>query len=236
MRVSNNERRMNLLRRTAKETRAYRVTMKILAASLGCLVTLVAVIYLVAALYETSGSFTVNLNKAEMTRYGLSLSETRDMRYKTSHLDANIVENMTNIDGRTIPDNVDSDIGGEHNGDDYIAYTFYLQNTGRETVSYDYILSMSNATSGLDEAIRVKVFIDGRSTTYAKMSASGGPEPDTTPFYSGTEVMRGRTDDFKPGDIVRYTVVIWIEGPDPECLDFVLGGQLKIDMKMKIVE
>ncbi len=236
MRSSNNEKRMNFLRRTAKEVRNYRVLMKILAASLACLVTLVAVIYICAALYNKTGAFTVNLNKAQMTEYGLSLSETKDMRYRTSYLNANIVENMTNIDGNTIPSNVDSDIGGEHNGEDYIAYTFYLQNAGRHGVDYEYSLNLTNVSNGLDEAIRVRLYIDGEAETYAKMSNSEGPEPNTEPFYSGTVITRGVISDFKVEEISRYTVVIWIEGNDPECLDWVLGGQIKVDMRFSIIE
>ena len=33
----------------------------------------------------------------------------------------------------------------------------------------------------------------------------------------------------------KYTVVIWLEGNDPECLDNILGGEFKIDMSMSII-
>ena len=36
--------------------------------------------------------------------------------------------------------------------------------------------------------------------------------------------------DFKPGDIDKYTIVLWIEGSDPECNDNILGGEIKISM------
>ncbi len=237
MRSSNNETRMNFLRRTAKEVRRYRVTMKILSASLACISSLVAVIYVCAALYKNTGAFTVNLNKTEMTKYGLSLSETEDMRYRSSHLNAEISENMTNIDGKTIPVNVDK-VDGEHNGDDYIAYTFYLQNAGKEKISYEYALEMTNISNGLDDAIRVTVYIDGTPTTYAKAPTSGEEkEADADEnFYSGTQVMRGEIKDFEVDEKTKFTVVIWIEGNDPECLDFVIGGQIKFEMKMRITE
>ncbi len=238
MRSGNNETRMHFLRRTAKEVRQYRVTMKILATSLACIVSLVGIIYVCAALYENTGAFTVNLNKAEMTKYGLSLSETEDMRYKTSHLDASIAENMTNIDGKkTIPENVDN-VDGEHNGDDYIAYTFYVQNAGREKVSYEYALEMSNISNGLDDAIRARVYVNGVPTTYGKAPQSDAAKEDDVDenFYSGTQVMRGRVDDFEVNEKTKFTVVIWIEGNDPECLDFVLGGQVKFEMRMSIIE
>ncbi len=236
MRVSNNEKRLGIITRTAKETREYRVRMKILGILSGCLLSLLMVVYAIAALYEDTGSFTVSLNKYDMSESGLSLSETSDMRYKTSNLNARIATEMTNISGDWIPDNVDTSVDGEHNGKDYIAYTFYLTNSGRETVSYEHSLSVSNATKGLDDAIRVRLYVNGIPTTYAKKSANDIPEENTTPFNSAIEIMKGRVDGFKTGDKTRYTVVIWIEGNDPECLDFVIGGEVKIDMEIKVVD
>ncbi len=243
MRYSDNERRMNFLRRKAKEVRDYRVTMKILATCLACIASLVAVLYVSAALYEKTGAFTVSINKAEHQKYGLSLFSEYDSMDKrgrvrgTSHLDMNINENMTNIDGSTIPENID-DIDGEHNGEDYVAYTFYVQNTGEETVSYEYALKMTNASNGLDEAIRVKVYVNGKPTTYAKAPNSElEVEADADKnFRSGTDVMRTAVNDFEVGEYTKFTVVVWIEGNDPECLDWVLGGQLKFEMVMKVLD
>ncbi len=234
---TDNEFRMNFLRRQAKEVRQYRVLMKILATSLACIASLVAVVYVSAALYKNTGAFTVSLNKAEMTKYGLSLSETADMSYKTSYLNAEINENMTNIDGKTIPQSVD-EIDGEHNGEDYIAYTFYVQNAGKERVDYTYSLKMSNTSNGLDEAIRIRVYVNGSPTTYAKAPMSGGSkEPDADKnFFSGTEVMKDKLLNFQPGEKTKFTIVMWIEGNDPECLDWVLGGQVKIEMNMKLID
>ena len=47
--------------------------------------------------------------------------------------------------------------------------------------------------------------------------------------------MEGAVENFKPGDISKITVVIWIEGNDPDCTDDVLGGEFKVDMEMTVV-
>ena len=229
------ENRIITLRRTAKETRNYRVRMKILSILLVLLLILTGVVYGIAALYKKTGSFTVSIDKYEMTKYGLTLSENRDMTHNNSHLNAKISEQMTNIAGETIPDNVDM-IDGEHNGKDYIAYTFYLQNAGEVEVAYDYQLNVSNITQSLDEAIRVRLYVDGDPTTYAKTRSDGkGAEPGTTEFYSAGVITKDRIDAFEPGEITKFTVVIWIEGNDPDCIDWLIGGQLKVDMIMSIV-
>lgn len=229
------ENRLNVLKRTANEVRNYRVRMKILSALLVLLLIVTGVIYAVAALYKRTGSFTVSVDKYEMTKYGLTLSEHRDMSHNNSHLNAYIHEEMTNIAGETIAANVDM-IDGEHNGRDYIAYTFYLQNAGELEVAYDYQVNLSNVTQSLDEAIRIRLYVDGVPTTYAKTrSDGGGAEPGTTEFYSASVIAKDRVEYFEPGEITKFTIVIWIEGNDPDCIDWLIGGKLKVDMIMSVV-
>lgn len=208
--------------------------MKLLSIILALLVTLTGVIYIASVLYEKSGSFTVSVNKYEMQKYGLSLSESSDMARPSSSLNANVAEKMTNIAGETIDKNVDM-IDGEHNGRDYIAYTFYAQNAGEVEVSYDYSLNMTNVTNALDEAIRIRLYVNGEETTYAKTKSDGsGAEPGTVPFHSATVVTLGRVESFNPGEKTKFTVVIWIEGNDPDCIDWLIGGKLKLDMDIAI--
>lgn len=229
------ERRISILGRTAKEVRNYRVRKKILTTALICLVTVAMLLYGVSALYKKTGSFTVSIDKYEMTKYGLTLSESRDMSHNNSHLNAKISEKITNIAGESIDDNVDM-IDGEHNGSNYIAYTFYLQNAGEVEISYDYQVNVSNVTQGLDEAIRLRLYVNGNPTTYAKTrSDGGGAEPGTVEFYSANVMAKGRVDGFLPEAITKFTVVIWIEGNDPDCIDWLIGGQLKVDMLMNVV-
>ena len=233
--ITASENRISVLRRTAKEVKSYRVQMRILSLLLVLLLIATGVVYGIAALYKKTGSFTVLIDKYEMTKYGLTLSESRDMSHNNSHLNAKISEEMTNIAGETIPANVDM-IDGEHNGRDYIAYTFYLQNAGETGVAYEYQVNVTNITQSLDEAIRVRLYVDGDPTTYAKTrSDGGGAEPGTTEFYSANVVAMDRIDDFEPGEITKFTVVIWIEGNDPDCINWLIGGQLKVDMVMSIV-
>ena len=232
---ANSERRIGVLSRTASEVRNYRVRKKILLTALIGLVIFALILYVVAALYKRTGSFTVSIDKYEMTKYGLTLSESPDMTHNNSHLNARIDEEITNIAGESIPLNVDS-INGAHNGANYIAYTFYLQNAGEVEVSYDYQVTLSNVTQSLDEAIRLRLYVDGTPTTYAKTrSDGGGAEPGTVEFYSANVMARGRIDSFAPGEITKYTVVLWIEGNDPDCIDWLIGGKLKVDMLMSIV-
>ena len=229
------KKRIDLLRRAAKEVKNYRVRMKMLSILLVLLTTFVGVVYVAAVLYEQSGSFTVRVNKYDMQKYGLTLSESKEMTRPTSHLNAKIAEKITNIAAESIDANVDM-IDGQHNGRDYIAYTFYVQNAGETEVSYDYDVKFSDVTNALDEAIRLRLYVNGTPETFAKTKSDGtGAEPGTTEFHSASIVTRGRVDSFKPGDKTKYTVVIWIEGNDPDCIDWLIGGKIKLDMDINIV-
>lgn len=231
----------NFLRRTAMEAKKYSVRMRLCKTLLMALVVLVTIIYIVSVLYMKTGSFTVNLNKFDAQEYGLSLSEKKyagdktQFAAKTSNLNADIAEYMTNISEDSIPADVDM-IDGVHNGDNYIAYSFYLVNTGEHDVTYEYSIVIKNITNGLDTAIRVRLYVDGEYTTYARTRSDGmGAEPGTVEFESATTIISNRIDAFEPGSSHRYTVVVWIEGNDPDCVDALIGGTLKLDMIFRVV-
>jgi hypothetical protein len=46
---------------------------------------------------------------------------------------------------------------------------------------------------------------------------------------------QGRIDNLDPGECTKYTIVVWLEGNDPDCIDWLIGGQLKVDMLMNVV-
>ncbi len=112
----------------------------------------------------------------------------------------------------------------------------YLHNGGNSNTFCTYEVIMSNIAQGLDEAIRLRLYVDGTPTTYAKTASDGsGAEMGTTPFYSANIMAQGRIDDLAPKESVRFTVVIWIEGNDPNCVDWLIGGKMKIDMTIGVV-
>lgn len=225
------------LRRKSNEVKRHFILMRVLALLVIILVLLVAVAYAISYFYDKFGSFTVKVNKYDMVHQGLTLSETPDYDRSNAVLNANIVYDMTNISGEDIPPNVDK-INGSHNGDSYIAYTFYLINSGDDTVSYTGEMNIENVTKGVDEAVRIAVYKNGEKTVYGKTKSSGmGKESDCdSEFLSSSVVMRTSGDKFKAKDKDKYTVVIWLEGNDPDCVDAIIGGTLKLSMSFKITE
>ena len=221
---------------TVEEINKYDTRSKVLKIAGIAAAVLLLIIYLIACLYKETGSFTISVNKHEMVKYGLSLCETRDLSKPASVLNMLIDEEITNIAGEDIPENVDM-IDGEHCGDNHLAFTFYLFNAGDvDMINYEWQIKMSNIYNGIDEAIRVKLYIDGEPTVYAKTASDGsGAEPNTTEFYSSDIVALGRKDNFLTGSVTKFTIVVWLEGPDPDCLDWIKGGKMRLEMLFSIV-
>ena len=46
-------------------------------------------------------------------------------------------------------------------------------------------------------------------------------------------VFQDSIKNFKPDEIHRYTIVIWLEGSDLECTNDILGGEIRAHMNFK---
>ncbi len=55
-------------------------------------------------------------------------------------------------------------------------------------------------------------------------------------FLSSTTVAGGTVTGVKPMESHKYTVVIWLEGDDPDCTDDLIGGHAGMDMNFALVE
>ena len=220
----------------AVAAKKYILKMRLLRGLVGTILVFLLSGYIAVSLYSKFGSLTISINKFESTQYSLTLSETRDFKELSATIAAKEVPDITNISGADLPADLDS-IDGQHNGKNYFAYTFYILNNGENTLSYEYQMVLSNVTNDVDKAIRIRLYVDGTPTTYARTRSDGtGPEPDTTEFRTTSVVMNDFKADFKPGNFTKFTVVIWIEGDDPDCTDELIGGDLKCEMKFSVIE
>ncbi|HAX03479.1 MAG: hypothetical protein A2Y45_00035 [Tenericutes bacterium GWC2_34_14] len=125
---------------------------------------------------------------------------------------------------------------------DYVAYTFYLNNNGFETVDIIYHIRITENYKSMDKAIRVLVIEDDEETIYQKPDSHDGSVPinysiplqQTEKFVSDTIITRKRILNFQPGMLKKFSVVVWIEGMDPDTTDDILGGMIKLQMNFSI--
>ena len=194
------------------------------------LLIVISIIYLALYIVYEGGRFTVTLDKNLSNRKNVFLSEDGKLTNKQIKLGAETIDYMDNISIKWLPENLDEG-NGAHNGDNYIAYSFYVVNAGEETVHYWYEIDIDDTILKVDEAIRIMIIQNGEKVVYAKKSKiDGSAEEGTKKFVSDTVAVLEQRKSFKPNAKDRYTVVVWIEGDDPECKNDLLGGEIKMHM------
>ena len=211
---------------------------KIIKITLLILVLLFLILYFVVGIFYNNGNFSVSLDKNLYFDKGLIIYDSDTYKVYRSELYAQAPETFDNISAKWLPNDLHDDEGGTHNGDNYLAYTFFIENTGDSVSDYWYEVNIDDVIRNVDDAVRVRIYKDGKETTYAKKSINGTAEPGTVSFLTDTLIAREHVSNFNVGDKHKFTVVLWIEGSDPECTDNILGGEFKVhlDFKSQIID
>ena len=200
----------------------------------GILVSSMLVFTVAGTLVQEAKTFTISLLPgAEDGHAQISLCETADFANPTTALDAGGFPQMNNISQHWLPDDLDA-YEGSHNGENYLAYSFYVKNTGDGAGTLTERISLEAGVLGAEAAVRVRLYRNGEPTTYALMGADGNPEEGTEPFGEDGVIVSYDTENFQPGAVIKYTLVIWLEGDDPECLDNIKGGQVRMSMNFSV--
>ena len=97
-------------------------------------ILLLAIFFVLMVIYK-GGSFTVTLDPNFSLKSGLVLFEHLDNPEPKNRLYAKEIDFMDNISVNWLPQNINNEAEGAHNGENYIAYTFYVGNHGKETIS-----------------------------------------------------------------------------------------------------
>lgn len=190
---------------------------------------LVAVLFIAAFMQEKMGNFTINLDRLELYRRGIAIADNGDFDGATARLTAATVKDATNISIEDLPDDLDSQ-DGDHNGKNYMAYTYYVRNAGKEDLSYIARITLDSCSKGAENAVRIAVWRNGDRVIYAEPAADGKNEKDCTNFLSDDVVCEYNEENFLVGNVDKYTIVIWMEGDDPECVDSIIGGSVELSM------
>lgn len=210
---------------------------RILRIVLGAVTAVLLILFIISMLVSKWGDLVIEIDRPLQNR-GIVLSTDPAFETKSAALSAKQVQNVTNITYSWLPTDLDTSKDGEHNGKNYVAYTFYCRNEGDLELDYQATLDITGVAKSADEACRVMVYKNGEPTVYAKgkYDNRGEAEKDTVKFLDDKTVMTTKTKGFKPEDVDKYTVVIWIEGADPECVDEIRDGWVRMRMLFAVDE
>ena len=221
---------------SAKKVRKRKIVSRAVKLALLGLLLFLMVLYIILAIVYNEGKFTVTLDSNKTLQSGIAIYDDINHAIGQRKLEAESIKFMDNISFKWLPEDLDSDEKyGAHNGENYIAYTFFVENQNTEVLNYWYEVIVDDVVKNVDEAIRIRIYRNGESTTYAKPNyLDNAPEKDTVPFRNIPDakesIILEEVKDFQPGQRDRITVVVWLEGDDPDCIDPLIGGELKMHM------
>lgn len=220
---------------------------KIVGATVGGILILFMSIFLMGTVMTKESKMVINCAEGDGS---LSLSETVEGFNNgegTVRLEAVGIPKMTNISRMEVSDDIDNEADGSHNGQNYFCYTFYLKNVGTASLNYSMELNIVMNTKKMGDAMRVEVFSTPlfgarRETTlikYAKERADGSAElyDDDDPSqgyctnFKNDKVISTETYTLPISQIYKYTILMYIDGPDEDCTDQILGGSFGFEVQ-----
>ncbi|RJX27586.1 MAG: hypothetical protein C4537_00470 [Acholeplasma sp.] len=210
--------------------------------TLGVIITgMLSIAFALITFYgQNAGNFVMSVDTLARQR-GIAISDDPEFTFSTSRLMSDPIDDARDVTYAWLKlDEIEETNGNYVDPDhDYVAYTFYIKNEGLETVDLSYYIRITEVYNDLDKAIRVLVIDDGEETMFMKPDTTNiNTYPDYMPigqhFETQMTVMRKLIPNFRPGDIRKFTVVVWLEGNDPDTTDEILGGMIKMQMNFTI--
>lgn len=223
-------------RRSAKELSKTKKWQRRAFWALIAMLLILFIMYLISMLLTQWGDLVISVN-GDAQGKGIVISEHSDLSDAMIQIAAPNVKDVTNITYNWLPlDELDNK-EGSYNGQNHLAYTFFVGNNGSETVDYEGVLNITGASKGMDEAVRVMVYKNGEPFIYAKAKrGTNVAEEDTIAFINDKVIMKTGNVQIKPKQIDKYTIVSWVEGNDSECVDDIMGGYMRMSMLFSIAD
>ncbi len=220
----------------AKQVADSKKRKKIYGAILASLLAILLIMYIISMLLTQWGDLVISIGDVYDGK-SIMLSDGAKFDSAVTTLNGGTVKDVTNITKSWLPEDLDSSKDGAHNGENYLAYTFYLRNTGDKDLEYQQVMSITGVSKSADEAIRFMVYRNGKPSVYAKGQYRNRKEAETdaTKWVDDTTVLNNNKVSLKAGDTDKFTVVAWVEGNDRECVDAIRGGHVRAKMIFNII-
>lgn len=226
---------------------------------IGALVTFFAVLMPFAVIANQKGNFRVTMSD-ELMQNDFELSDTESFETPKMTLASKVLEEVNAYSVADLPDNLNTGSGSQ-NMDDVIIYNFWIRNNGEKAMDYDWYLVLNEATKNVDAATWIMLYDQNGMNIYAEAREDGTPEETngylepplyaqaaspqtqyrqdgedswsviTTPYAEKRIAAEGTVEQMQPGESRKYTVVIWVEGDDPDCTEDLIGGHAGYGMR-----
>lgn len=218
---------------------AYKIKKHLMTLGVLVLLVLSLLIGFFAYIGTYTGTFIIGIEE----RYdgNISLSETRNFDMPTALLQAEPRENAWPIEYKNIDINGVLNTDGNFSTKNYFGYTFYLKNVGETTIQVAAKIKQTQDTKNLKSCIRLMLFEDDKPIGVFRWKDGYIDEQDTTPSnlyfeYDSAVVYDYILPPMKPGDVKKFSVIVWLEGWDKDCTDNKKGGAIAYNMNLSIID
>jgi len=193
-----------------------------------------------------SGNFIVIIDSKENVT-SIVLSETSDFTDASPRLFADSVNDTIPLAYYDLKINEAVQAEGNYFDPDfrYFAYSFYLKNVGNQVLTVETQYLITESFRDADKVIRVVIIKNedvGNLKMYMQKDSIDFAYPINypTPIYF-LDVEKGivfteKIINFYPGDVIKFTVINYVECNDPDCSDAIAGGLIKMTMKFSIID
>lgn len=203
---------------------------------------------------QNSGNFVMSVDEDAFKR-GIAISDKKDFSTQNRWLTADPVEDVrdTTLAFIDIEEIINTEGAYKQTRSNYLAYTFFLTNVGSEATPVDYEVVITNQSKDIAEAIRVLIIVDGeiayneqgiRYVEYDTYSMYQAPDlhdiqyigdlANFKLFKSSDIICQEVISNLRPGQTKKISVMMWLEGEDPECIETLASAKIKISMNLSI--
>ena len=132
----------------------------------------------------------ISLDKNLYLKNGVIIYDDPNYKVYRRNLKVESMDFLDDISVKWLPDNLDEG-DGSHNGQNYVAYSFYIENTGKDAVDYWTEFIIDDAIKNVDEAIRIRIYFDGKSALRRTCSLSLiANKVNLNSFYLNSEIKK----------------------------------------------
>lgn len=203
---------------------------------------------------QNSGNFVMSVDEDAFKR-GIAISDSSTFETMNRWLTADPVEDVrdTTLQHIDLFEIINAEGAYKETRSNYLAYTFFLRNVGSETTPVDYEVVITNQSKNIADAIRVMIIVDGQvaydeqGIRYIECESKTmyqAPDKqdivykdylqDFTLFKTTDIICSERIFDIRPEQTKKISVIMWLEGEDPECIETLASAKIKITMNLSI--
>ena len=227
-----------------------RIKLKRIAIIVVIVILIILALFSWFTIYGTQvGNFVITLERSEVN---LSLSEDASLKDRSSRIVYPGTNELSDITYQDIPNDISSGDGNKSITKQYLCYSFFVNNESNRSVDYAFDFALVDDDGWMMSMLRVMIIVGNVGKEEGVVFALPEDSEDKktmlvkelnkyTPYVTREmdltdEIIFSMTGkDLKINQSEKFTIVMWIEGCDPDCTGLRLDAKLKAEIRITAV-